>query len=249
MSSSCCWLPLLLLAFGVSGADRRGVESYCRCLGLTVAFLAAAFYFTYRPRKAASASGDCCAPAKGCCAAPATKSRFGMMTLNKVALWGVTVVAVAFLFFPQYMKYFLTGGGAEQPAANNPLVRTTTLSVEGMTCEGCAVLVEKVVTDVPGVLTVKVDYDTKRMVVTSEARCPAPAESVVQALQKAGYRAAVIESDPTTSTDKTGGAPQGDFCEKPKGDCCETPAGEKAKAAPKPIDPQRQVVFTVDGFT
>lgn len=249
VSSSCCWLPLILLAFGVSGAGIAGaLESYRPVfIGLTVAFLAAAFYFTYRPRKGAPA-GDCCAPAKGCCAAPPAKSRFSMMTLNKVVLWGVTALAVAFLFFPQYMKFFLTGEGTERPAANNPLVRTTTFSVEGMTCEGCAALVEKVVKEVPGVLSAKVDYDAKRMVVTSEACCPAPTEAVVQALQKTGYRAAVVEPDPTTGAARIG-PPHGECCEKPKGDCCEPPAGEKAKADPKLTDPQRQIVLAVDGFT
>lgn len=255
MASACCWLPLVLLAFGVSGAGIAGaLESYRPVfIGLTVVFLGAAFYFTYRPRRAAaSTSSDCCAvtPATDCCAvAPATKSRFSMMTLNKVVLWGVTVFALAFLFFPQYMKFFMAGGGSGEPAANNPMVRTTTFSVEGMTCEGCAALVEKVVRDVPGVLSVKVDYDNKRMVVTSQAGDTAPTEAVVQALQKAGYRATVIESDPDTKTAKTGGTPQGDCCEKPKGDCCEKPTGEKAKADPKLIDPQRQIVLAVDGFT
>jgi copper chaperone CopZ len=201
IASSCCWLPLLLLAFGVSGAGIAGaLESYRPVfIGLTGVFLAAAFYFTYRPRTAGPVSGDCCAPARGCCAAPTAQSRFGLMTLNKVMLWVVTILAVAFLFFPQYMKFFLTGGGTEEPAANNPLVRTTTFSVEGMTCEGCAALVEKAVKDVPGVLSVKVDYDAKRMVVTSEACCPAPVEAVVQALEQAGYRGEVVEDSPSST--------------------------------------------------
>ena len=122
-----------------------------------------------------------------------------MMKLNKVVLWVVTVMTVAFLFFPQYMKFFLTGGGTEEPAANNPLVRTTTFSVEGMTCEGCSAVVEKVVKDVPGVLSVRVDYDNKRMVVTSQAGDTAPVDAVQQALEKAGYRGGVIDSPPRPS--------------------------------------------------
>jgi copper chaperone CopZ len=204
MASACCWLPLVLLAFGVSGAGIAGTLDAYRpvFIGLTVVFLGAAFYFTYRPRKMAPASEDCCATAEDCCAAPSptSKRRFSMMTLNKVMLWGVTVLAVAFLFFPHYMKFFLSGGGADAPAANSPLVRTTTFSVDGMTCEGCAVVAEKAVRDVPGVLSVKVDYDSKRMVVTSQAGDPAPVEAVQQALEKVGHRGLVIDNSPPRPT-------------------------------------------------
>jgi copper chaperone CopZ len=164
-----------------------------------------------------------------------------MMTLNNVMLWVVTAFAVAFLFFPQYMRFFLSGGGSGEPATDNPFVRTTTFSVEGMTCEGCAALVEKAVKDVPGVVSVKVDYDRKRAVVTSEACCPAPTEAVIDALRAAGYRATVVEADPA-GTAKTGEKPQADCCEQP-------PPSEKAKADANQIDPERQVVFAVRGFT
>jgi copper chaperone CopZ len=243
MASACCWLPLLLLAFGVSGAGIAGALDAYRpvFITLTVVFLAAALYFTYRPRK--SASEDCCATAKDCCAAPSPTSKgwFNMMTLNKVMLWVVTVIAVAFLFFPNYMKFFLSGGGSGEPATNNPLVRTTTFSVEGMTCEGCAALVEKAIKDVPGVLSIKVNYERKRAVVTSEACCPDPTEAVVNAVQAAGYRATVVETDPADTT-KTGDTPQADCCEPP-------PSSGKVKADAKQIEPERQIVFAVRGFT
>lgn len=115
-----------------------------------------------------------------------------MMTLNQVVLWGVTVLAGAFLFFPNYVKFVLTGGETGEPAANSPLVRTTTFSVEGMTCEGCSVLVEKAVKEVPDVLSVKVDYNRKRAVVLMEACCPASIGQIVQALEKVGYRGEVV---------------------------------------------------------
>jgi copper chaperone CopZ/NADH:ubiquinone oxidoreductase subunit 3 (subunit A) len=252
MASACCWLPLVLLAFGVSGAGIAGSLDAYRPLfiTLTAAFLAAAFYFTYRPRKAESASEDCCATAHDCCAAPGptSKRRFNMMTLNKMMLWVVTVIAIAFLFFPNYMKFFLSGGGSGEPATNNPLVRTTTFSVEGMTCEGCAALVEKAVKDVPGVLSVKVDFDRKRAVVTSEACCPPPTEAILQSLVKAGYRGAVVESLSVTA-ENSDKSDTSKCCKADKPDCCQQ---ERKADAPKQTrqgnDPDKQIVFKVEAL-
>jgi copper chaperone CopZ len=198
MASSCCWLPLALLAFGMSGAGIAGALDAYRPLFIvsTATCLAAAFFFTYRPCGTPSVSKDCCSTAKCCCAAPTDRRRFGVMTLNKVMLWGVAILAIAFLFFPSYVKFFLTGRGTDTPAANNPLVRTTTFAVKGMTCEACATLVVQAVKDIPGVLSVQVDYDKKRLVVSTEECCPAPVETVMQALEKAGYRGEVIADSP-----------------------------------------------------
>jgi hypothetical protein len=118
MASACCWLPLVLLAFGVSGAGIAVVlESYRLVfIVLTVVFLAAAFYVTYRPRKSASTSVGCCAAGRACCAAagPAGKRRFNSLALNKVMLWGVTLLAVLFLFFPKYVSFLAGGMGMTQ---------------------------------------------------------------------------------------------------------------------------------------
>ena len=190
MASSCCWLPLLLLAFGVSGAGIAGTLDAYRPLfiALTVVCLTVAFYFTYRPRRIAPGSTDCCTTASACCATPTTGPQFGATTPNRFMLWGVTILAIAFLSFPHYVKYFLTVGDADKPTVKTPLVRTTTFAVKGMTCEGCAALVEKAVKDIPGVLSVRVDYDKKTVVISTEACCPAPVDPVVQALEKAGYQ-------------------------------------------------------------
>lgn len=200
VASSCCWLPLVLLLFGVSGAGMAGVlESYRPVFyTLTFGFLGAAFYFTYRPVRRASTGGDCCATAHDCCspAGMAGPRRFNMLALNKVMLWGVTVLAVAFLYFPSYMGRILAGSSnAASVAQNDPLVRRTVIAVEGMHCEGCGVLVEKSIEDVPGVLDVKVDYESKQAVVSTKACCPFPQDEVVSALQQAGYSARIVEPE------------------------------------------------------
>ena len=81
---------------------------------VTFGFLGLAFYLTYRPRRAASAKG-----------------RSRIMTLNKVMLWTVTVLAVVFLFFPQAVTVAL-GSNSEFTSDMN----RTVLTVEGMTCPG-----------------------------------------------------------------------------------------------------------------
>ena len=116
MASACCWLPLLLLAVGVSGAGIAATLETYRPLFMVVTFgfLGAAFYFTYRPKKAASETRHDCCPTESTvaddCCTPTGKRRFNMMALNKVMLWGVTVLAAAFLFFPSYVG-LLVGDG------------------------------------------------------------------------------------------------------------------------------------------
>jgi hypothetical protein len=140
MASSCCWLPVLLLAVGVSGAGiASALEAYRPLfMVVTFGFLAMAFYFTYRPRQAVAGPADCCAPtpAPTDCCSPSVDSprrfRFNMMAMNKAMLWAVTVLAVVFLFFPQYVTR-LIGTGNEMITAD---MTRSVIRIEGMTCFG-----------------------------------------------------------------------------------------------------------------
>lgn len=199
MSSSCCWLPLLLLAFGVSGAGIGGALEVYRPLFivLTFGFLAAAFYFTYRPRKSPTTESNCCSSAHDCCAVPQerTKRRFSMMNVNKVMLWAVTLLAVLFLFFPKYVSFFLASREAKsETTATSPLVTKTTIAIEGMTCEGCSVALEKAIKGVPGVLSAKVDFKNKQVVVSTEACCPLPKDEILKAIEDAGFSGSVVDA-------------------------------------------------------
>ena len=214
MASSCCWLPLVLLAVGVSGAGIASTLEAYRPLFMVVTFgfLGSAFYFTYRPPKAVAGGGrGCCAiePTDGedCCA-PAAKGRFNMMSLNKAMLWVVTVMAVAFLFFPSYVGAFLGEGDAATVTDN---MNSAVVKVEGMTCEGCSALVAKAIRTAPGVLAVEVDYKKGEAVVGTEICCPIPKARILTALKEAGYSGKIVEdsvrqappSKPTANTEGT----------------------------------------------
>lgn len=230
MASACCWLPLVLLAVGVSGAGIAATLETYRPLFMVVTFgfLGAAFYFTYRPKKAAAAAGhDCCAPE------PTGNRRFNMMALNKVMLWVVTVLAVAFLFFPSYVGLlFGTGDHAVVTEDMNWAV----FQIEGMTCEGCATTVAQAIRQVPGVMAVEVSYEKRLAIVGMELGNPIPKEEILVALKKAGYSGELLnaeetsEADDTTATAVTGNA----------GD-------EQASKAPN--ESIRQTVLKIDGMT
>ncbi|MBI2477545.1 MAG: cation transporter [Planctomycetia bacterium] len=197
MASACCWLPLVLLAVGVSGAGIAATLEAYRPLFIVVTFgfLGAAFHFTYRPKKAAGGAHACCGPEATeveDCYAPATKGRrFSMMTMNKLMLWVVTVLAIAFLFFPSYVGALLGSADGNQVTDD---MNTVVFKMEGMTCDGCASIVEKAIRNVPGVLAVEVDYEKRQAVVGTEICCPVPKDKIISALQHAGYGARVSES-------------------------------------------------------
>ena len=129
MASSCCWLPPLLIVFGVSSAGMVAtLEAYRPLLMVvTFGFLGTAFYFTYRPKGIKAGQEDCCPPE-----AAGGRRRFNMMTMNKVMLWAVTAMAIVFLFFPQ----FVTGLLSPDNGTITPDMNRVALTVEGMTCPG-----------------------------------------------------------------------------------------------------------------
>jgi len=97
-ASSCCILPLVLFSLGISGAwigNLTALYPYKPYfVTITLLFLAAGFYLTYRKPKVACASGSYCATAAA-----------GRML--KISLWGATVLVIAALAFPYAAPYLL----------------------------------------------------------------------------------------------------------------------------------------------
>jgi len=252
MASACCWLPLVLLAVGVSGAGIAATLEAYRPLFIVVTFgfLAAAFYFTYRPKKAAAGHG-CCAtePAEGkdCCA-PTGKRRFTMMTLNKAMLWVVTVLAVAFLFFPSYVGVIF-GTGNEAAVTGN--MNRAVFQIDGMTCEGCATTVAQAIRQVPGVMAVEVSYEKRQAVVGTEACCAVPKDKILAALKKAGYSGTFVDANQSAVSSAAVTTQPAACCALPQpekriGDAASVTAGGPGTSVAEPVV---QTAFKIDGMT
>ena len=106
------------------------------------------------------------------------------MTLNKAMLWGVTVLAAAFLFFPNYVGTLL-GTGNENTLTND--MNQAVIKVEGMTCEGCSATVSQAIRGVPGVRAVTVNYEKREAIVGTVYSQQFPKVDILAALKTAGY--------------------------------------------------------------
>jgi copper chaperone CopZ len=197
LASACCWLPLLLIAFGVSGGALSAKFEALRPVLLPVTFvlLALAFYFTYRKPGAAArvppgADETCCvAPAADkdeapCCPSEGTKS-FTIKKLNKVILWVLTVFVLAFALFPNYVGLLVAGKGEPSPGIQTSRRVEWEVTIGGMTCQGCAARIASSLQKIPGVAEANVAHKEGIAVVVA---APTVSESDLRrAVEDAGY--------------------------------------------------------------
>ena len=192
LSSACCWLPLLLLAFGASAA---GVGSFFEAyrpylLGATAILLAGAFYTVY--------FRDRCCDAGDACSAPNPR----IQRLNKTLLWVTTIFVIGFALFPNYIGRFLGAADTRSVPMDRNGLTEFVVDVEGMTCEACAVHTQANLKGLPGVKDAIVSYDDKKATVFGD---PQVTEGIVrQAVEAAGYKAPNI----ATTGAEQGGADQ-----------------------------------------
>ncbi|GIW73130.1 MAG: hypothetical protein KatS3mg102_2672 [Planctomycetota bacterium] len=222
LASACCWLPLVLLALGLSGGALAARFEAWRPVVLPLAFalLAVAFYLSYRrPRMpaaaggaAAGAEGACSAaegaapPSAACCTSGGEAAPRALRTANRAMLWVVSALVLAFALFPEYAGWLLASGGARHgggPAAAatastggepaRPAARWRwTLRIEGMSCAGCAAALQARLAGLEGVAAAAVDYERGQATVLAGDSVSAAA--LRAAVAASGYElAAVIE--------------------------------------------------------
>lgn len=184
-ASACCWVPLLLIAFGVSAAGVSSAFETLRpaFLGLTALLLGFAYYRSYF-RQPACAPGSLCPVPKG--------QRF-----NRAMLWVATAFVLVFAIFPKYVGRLIAWRG-ENPVTSSDTAMTVFM-VKGMDCEGCKVSVERTIKSVASVLSVKVDYPSGRAEVVTDSNHPVLAEAILAALEKAGFPGQLAGSPPNAS--------------------------------------------------
>ena len=181
LASACCWLPLLLIAFGVSasGVSAAFAEGRPLFLGIAVVLLGSGFYVSYFRKEA-------CTPGSAC-AVPNTK----LERLNRAMLWIATVAVLAFAFFPSYVGLLLASSASVEPtqrAEAADAVATVTIRIEGMTCEGCATGLAHTLNQVPGVVSAQVSYADQRARVGLSTTDEVMRERIRAAISSAGYR-------------------------------------------------------------
>ncbi len=190
LSSACCWLPLLLLAFGASAAGVSAFFERWRPLlaVVAIAFLAAAFWQMYF-RKSPCATGACKDDA--CETEPRRRGVF-----PQLMLWTATVFVASFVLFPKYagvVANTLYGQTAGVGATSDSSLTTVRFDVTGMTCEACAVTLQADLAKIDGVVAAEVDYGSKTAVVETSA--PDAVEQIQAAAMRHGYTATPVSGD------------------------------------------------------
>ncbi len=190
LSSACCWLPLLLIAFGASAVGVSGFFEAHRFgfLTATGVLLAVAYYLVYfRKTK--------CAPGSACDTPNRSFTRF-----NKIMLTVATVVVVLFAAFPNYVGVLV--GGGDNAAATVAVGGSHLFQIDGMTCKGCAAKLQSRLAKVPGALRAEVFYESKTASVFFDSAVAAPKDhEIQQAIEEAGFRGALLQVEPTGPTE------------------------------------------------
>ena len=180
LSSACCWLPLLLLAFGASAA---GVGSFFEAyrpylLGTTTLLLGGAFYLIYFRKRSCD---------EGECAAPNPK----LESLNKMLLWGAAVLVLGFALFPNYVGTLFGSAHVESEVIDKRGLVEFVVELEGMTCEACAVHNQEVLNKLPEVRSAVVSYEDKKATLLADKSLTK--EAVQKSVEQAGYKTTNIQ--------------------------------------------------------
>lgn len=205
LGSACCWLPLTLLALGLSAAGLTQFILGARWVFLAIAGLALgwSFFINYRRKKGCS-EGGVCAPR-------------GFAKFNRVMLWISAGCVLALAAFPYYGAKLFHARGKEVHAVANTALRSrdgarptsaagvghhpvagivTNLriyhyDIRGMDCQLCARGLQSLIAKMPGVRHVTVSY--KHGSAEIQAAAGFNPETVARRISGIGYKTSLIK--------------------------------------------------------
>lgn len=154
ISRLCCIVPFIAIVSGLTGgATMFSFLEPWRPLLITVScsILLFGFYQEYKPKNI-----DKMRP---CCKEKAEKKS----KRNRRFLWTTTVLSVLLFSFPFYSQIFIP---AQALAANTTKDKTIYLSVDGMSCQGCANNIMLTLSKTDGIVNDTVVFSTRTATVT-----------------------------------------------------------------------------------
>jgi len=181
LSSACCWVPMLLLAFGASAAGVSAVFGAWRpvFIAAAVAMLAVSFYLTFVRRPAASCCGD--APVRG-------------QQARRAMWWMSAMVVAAFVFFPQFAGPALSSALSGRRPAPGASGQEFVFRIDGMHCDACAARLDSALSELDGVIKTRTDYASRSARVYAADEIVVPL--VLDATRRVGYSATLARNSP-----------------------------------------------------
>ena len=189
-ASACCWVPLVLIAFGLS-AGGLGVTFDIACpylLAASIGLLSVGFLFAYRRPK--------CDPVATC-----ETGRIGKQGPSRGMLWGATIAVGLFASLPLYVGQLLPDPSNASAESINTASTTVGLHVDGMTCEACAFTLRDELVRLSGVVDARVSYRTGRVDLVLANDFSVRDESLLEIVRSAGFQGTLVNNDQENSND------------------------------------------------
>ncbi len=185
LASSCCIIPLILLALSLIGIGSLGLSGISTTVGNLKWFLmpVAIVGLGYSYSKFFKEKKEC----KSCaCEMVGKKTNLTFLAIS-------TILVSTFIIFSIYPYLF----AKEKSVTANQLIsglKQSHLKVEGMTCATCTFTVERTLESVPGVKKVWVGLKEKKAIVDYDPKL-VQKENLLKAINNVGYKAQVLKNN------------------------------------------------------
>jgi len=183
-ASACCWIPLGLILLGLSAGGVSAWFEHYRWLflGLTTILLGAGFYMVYFRPSSCTAGSACASPSKK------------VQRFNRSMLWIATIFVIASASFPKYVGLLIPTDQPMEPIGSTDQIATGSITIQGMTCEACAIPLKNSLSKVEGVLDLSVSYETSQATIQFDKATPPSMAELNKAIQGTGYEATIDPS-------------------------------------------------------